>query len=358
MIKNINDIIATAKSDIDLNISFYEFNYVLENVNYIQESVGESLKNLWEKVKKWFSDLMRSIKNFFSSSKSYNKNVDISSMSKSIKSDPKIRDQEIKVIKCKPIKESINSIKYVFIDLKNISKEKDIKKDEIFSKIKNLKEPNKEGLMKLIKSFVIEDEETVVKLGDINLDLYKEYVSGEKDILDTINKERATLESMIRDKLVAEDDTISSEQRSAFEAIISLSISITQVYTGHVMRVVKNGNQLIGHISKLTKSSEGKNNQINNGIIKILKEKDRSDIEGLRSTLTTIIQNDPAFERNSFNDAITYLNMDDLIFEKHDDSIPLISSKKSSGFTDDDYVDAVYNLKKNFSKNVLKMLRK
>ena len=181
---------------------------------------------------------------------------------------------------------------------------------------------------------------------------------GEKDILDTINKERATLESMIRDKLVAEDDTISSEQRSAFEAIISLSISITQVYTGHVMRVVKNGNQLIGHISKLTKSSEGKNNQINNGIIKILKEKDRSDIEGLRSTLTTIIQNDPAFERNSFNDAITYLNMDDLIFEKHDDSIPLISSKKSSGFTDDDYVDAVYNLKKNFSKNVLKMLRK
>lgn len=178
MIKNINDIIATAKSDIDLNISFYEFNYVLENVNYIQESVGESLKNLWEKVKKWFSDLMRSIKNFFSSSKSYNKNVDISSMSKSIKSDPKIRDQEIKVIKCKPIKESINSIKYVFIDLKNISKEKDIKKDEIFSKIKNLKEPNKEGLMKLIKSFVIEDEETVVKLGDINLDLYKEYVSG------------------------------------------------------------------------------------------------------------------------------------------------------------------------------------
>ena len=355
--RNIYDIISEQKALVDVEICSYELKYLAEEFNYLQESVGDSLKNVWEKLKKWFIDMINKIKSFFSSSKKSVGRVNYTELERNIKNDDKVKNEIITTNVYKPIQQSLSSANKLLSELKKIGLEKGTDKEKIFDKISNLQDKSKEGLIKLVKSFVIEKENVEIKISDLDLQIFNEYATREKDVIDTVKKEQNSLEALFRSEIEKIEKSGGTERNELFNYVISLAVSITKAYIQFVMSAASTSVKLINKLTKSTKNDNNTNNK-DSMVTDFLKEIDKSDIEGLRRKIIILIQNDPTFEKNYFNDALDYLKMDDLIFEKNNDSIPLVSSKKPSNYNDDDYVDAVYNLQKNFSKEKLNDVKK
>lgn len=84
----------------------------------------------------------------------------------------------------------------------------------------------------------------------------------------------------------------------------------------------------------------------------------RDDIKSLRRKLIIIIQNDQDFSKGYFETACRYINKEDKIYEKLDKNVPLILNNKKDNFTKDDFIDAIYNLKQNFSRERVQEVKK
>jgi hypothetical protein len=353
--RNIYDIISEQKALVDVELCYYELKYLAEEFDYLQESVSDSLKNMWEKLKKWFIDMINKIKSFFSNSKKSVGRVNYTELERNIKNDDKVKNETITTNIYKPIQLSLNSANKLLNELKKIGLEKGTDKEKIFDKISNLQDKSKEGLIKLVKSFVIEKENVEIKISDLDLQIFNEYATREKDVIDAVKKEQNSLEALFRNEIEKIEKSGGTERNELFNYVISLAVSITKAY---VQFVISAANVSVKLINRLIKSTKSDTNNKDGMVADFLKEIDKNDIEGLRRKIIVLIQNDPTFEKNYFNDALDYLKMDDLLFEKNNDNIPLVSSKKSTNYNDDDYVDAVYNLQKNFSKEKLNDVKK
>lgn len=94
----------------------------------------------------------------------------------------------------------------------------------------------------------------------------------------------------------------------------------------------------------------------------MLKDADINDMDSIRNKLTILIQNDRNFKKGYYKDALTILKSKGLkiqdLIENEDNERPLITEDKKSGYTEDDYVDAIFNLKKCFSNARLKEVEK
>lgn len=63
--RNIYDIISEQKALVDINICSYEMNYIVEEFEYVQEGIGEGLKNAAKKVIEFIKTIIRKIKELF-----------------------------------------------------------------------------------------------------------------------------------------------------------------------------------------------------------------------------------------------------------------------------------------------------
>ena len=81
---------------------------------------------------------------------------------------------------------------------------------------------------------------------------------------------------------------------------------------------------------------------------------DNNDVEGIRVALTTIIYGDRNFSKGEFENSLNYVvNTCGIreIFEELDTTAPLIcNSVKGRNFNEDDFAEAVYELKVNFCR--------
>ena len=64
--RNIYDIISEQKALVDINICSYEMNYIVEEFEYVQEGIGEGLKNLVKKIIEFIKTIIKKIKDFIS----------------------------------------------------------------------------------------------------------------------------------------------------------------------------------------------------------------------------------------------------------------------------------------------------
>ena len=60
--RNIYDIISEQKALVDINICSYEMNYIVEEFEYVQEDVGETLKNVGTKIVEFIKTVISKIK--------------------------------------------------------------------------------------------------------------------------------------------------------------------------------------------------------------------------------------------------------------------------------------------------------
>lgn len=350
--RNIYDIISEQRLMVEVNFASYDLKYTVEHFqqnDYLQEGVGESLKKAWETIKKWFINIINKIKSFFSKTKNVSSSVSSDDLNKIIKNNNELRGNTVSTYTTNPLKYAIESFKHLLSELMKLSLEENINKDEIFNNINGLKEKSKEGLTKLVRSFIIKEDIKEIKLIDINVDVMYEYCDSEKETIDIIKKEQNNMEKAFNNKMKEE-----SNNNDDFRYIMNLCISISQTFISALVSVVKNGTQIINKIN----SYGEKEKDLNPEMAKFLKDGDNS-IEGIRSKLITMIQNDQGFEKNYFNRGLKVLNIkDEELFEKHDNSRAMITDKKKSDFNTDDYVDAIFNLKQNFSKERLAEVKK
>lgn len=64
--RNIYDIISEQKALVDVNISSYELVYISEEFDYVQEGIGEGIKNLVKKIVEFIKTVIKKIKEFIS----------------------------------------------------------------------------------------------------------------------------------------------------------------------------------------------------------------------------------------------------------------------------------------------------
>lgn len=81
--RNIYDIISEQKSLVDINIASYDLVYISEEFDYLQEGVGETIKNAAKKIVEFIKNVIRKIKeliskvlNFFRNKKNQSENSD------------------------------------------------------------------------------------------------------------------------------------------------------------------------------------------------------------------------------------------------------------------------------------------
>lgn len=85
---------------------------------------------------------------------------------------------------------------------------------------------------------------------------------------------------------------------------------------------------------------------------------ENNDIKGLRVALATIIYGDRDFNKGEFENSLNYVVNDcgiKEVFEEFDSKTPLVSkSVGGRSFTEEDFADAVYELKINFCEERIK----
>jgi hypothetical protein len=162
------------------------------------------VKDLWEKIKAWFKKMFAAIKNFFMSN-----NKLLAKYEGQIAKRIKACDVEVNCHEWNDPTDAIGD-SYELLNLLKLESSENLykSKDEL---LKAIHVKDKKEIVGIIKKFFMSEKASKRKISSMNAGIIEKYVSSEKQLLDSLNKERARIDIEFKNCL----DDLKADRKSA-----------------------------------------------------------------------------------------------------------------------------------------------
>ena len=330
-----------------------KLSYTIEATEEKQKgSILQTLQTQWEKIKQWFINITQTITNFFvNGEKLVKENRD------KIPNAIKNCNVKVKMNEYNPQTGLSAKVLSLSTKIKSLATKEGMTKESLLSQ---LGVEDKKGMENVVKKLIVKTEGKEMMVSDIDPNIAMDYVGNKKAILDSIDKDKKDIDAMFKDAINVMKSKDATEKQKAmlpvFHFAVSLKNGLTSAYIGYVRKACNDYLTVIRKALGSDKKEGKEDGKVNmehvSGVVK--KYTEQKNVRALRSALGTMIYTDKDFSKGYVKSNINYITKHGIeIWEDFDPSIPLFLENKKDGFDENDFVDSIVNLEKNFSKKRL-----
>lgn len=335
------------------NFDEEKLSYTIEATEEKQKgSILQTLQAQWEKIKQWFVNITQTITNFFVNGEKL-----VKENREKIPNAIKNCNVKVKMNEYNPQSGLSAKVLSLSTKIKSLATKEGMTKESLLSQ---LGVEDKKGMKNVVKKLIVKTEGKEMMVSDIDPSIAMDYVGNKKAILDSIDKDKKDIDAMFKDAINVMKSKDATEKQKAmlpvFHFAVSLKNGLTSAYIGYVRKACNDYLTVIRKALGSDKKEGKEDGKVNmehvSGVVK--KYTELKDVKALRSALCTMVYTDRDFTKGYVNSNIHYITSHGIeIWEEFDSSRPLILDNKKDDFVENDFLDAMVNLKKNFSKKRL-----